>query len=1077
MKRVVCSPSAVDRVRAAAQWVAERGRATELIVVAATSESAKELTRRASHGLGASFGWHEFTLPRLAWALAGPALAERGFTPIGMLALEAVCARILHRSAASGSLGRLSPIADRPGLPRALARTLTELRLSSVSGERLPDSDLAGLLVELSRELDHSRLADRAHLLQAAAEVARGHHPLTGKPLLLLDVPVMETLEVELVRALAAKTEDLLVTVPAGDDRTLHAFKDLAQPRTERAAPKTPLERLQAGLFSEIAEAAGTKDGVVVFSAPGESRECVEIARRIHKEAEAGIPFDAMAVILRSPTQYRPHVEEAFRRAGIPAHFAKGTAMPDPAGRAFLALLACAAEGLSASRFAEYLSVSEVPDATVAGAPPPALPAADRWVPPDDELVPAAVVRASPVPAEADDAAPLENQPVVAGSLRAPRLWERLLVDAAVIGGIDRWRRRLGGLHAKMGKDLSELEDPEDPVALRIRHDRHALEGLREYALPLLEELVALPRSAPWGTWLDRLGALATRALRHPARVLSVLAELAPMAEVGPVDLMEVRIVLEHRLADVVVTPTETRFGHVYVANVEEARGMVFDVAFVPGLAERLFPHKVAEDPILPDALRESIGAGLARNSDRAALERLALRLAVGAARKKVVVSYPRLDLEQSRPRTPSFYGLEVLRAAEGQLPGFDDLARRADVTGAARVGWPAPTSPEDAIDHAEHDLALLESIWQRDQKETVGAARYLLSTNEHLARALRFRNKRWWKSWTEADGIVSPSAGAAAALEKHKLATRSYSPTGLQNFAACPYRFVLQAIHRLQPREEPALLQELDPLQKGSLIHEVQFQLYSELREQGLLPVRQERLEETRGHLDRVLRDVADKYKDELAPAIERVWDDAIAAIKADLREWLRRVSLEPEWDPIYFELSFGLRERGERDPHSVEAPVPLDCGIQLRGSIDLVERSRAGSIRATDHKTGKVRAEQGAVIGGGEILQPVLYALALEKLLEGEVVEGGRLYYCTSTGDFTPVDVPLDTDAREAAKLVADTVHEALAKGFLPAAPTKGACEYCDYLRVCGPYEETRTERKKKEPLVPLQKLRAHR
>ena len=43
------------------------------------------------------------------------------------------------------------------------------------------------------------------------------------------------------------------------------------------------------------------------------------------------------------------------------AWFARGTRRPDPSGRAFLALLACAADGLSARRFAEYLSLGQVP--------------------------------------------------------------------------------------------------------------------------------------------------------------------------------------------------------------------------------------------------------------------------------------------------------------------------------------------------------------------------------------------------------------------------------------------------------------------------------------------------------------------------------------------------------------------------------------------------------------------------------------------------------------------------------------------------------------------------------------------
>jgi hypothetical protein len=116
-----------------------------------------------------------------------------------------------------------------------------------------------------------------------------------------------------------------------------------------------------------------------------------------------------MAILLRSPEHYRAHLEEALGRAGIPTHFAQGTRLPDPAGRAFLALLACAAEELSARRFAEYLSLGEVPDATESDLPPPALPPGERWVPPDEELVPRALAASDEdddgawLRAEADD--------------------------------------------------------------------------------------------------------------------------------------------------------------------------------------------------------------------------------------------------------------------------------------------------------------------------------------------------------------------------------------------------------------------------------------------------------------------------------------------------------------------------------------------------------------------------------------------------------------------------------------------------------------------------------------------------
>src|SRR5207249_3050897 len=108
---------------------------------------------------------------------------------------------------------------------------------------------------------------------------------------------------------------------------------------------------------------------------------------------------------------------------------------------------ACAAEGLSARRFAEYLSLAQVPVAEVQRAR-----AADPervWAPPDHDLVPPAIADAIPAAVEdaVDDPLPAapEREAVVAGALRAPWRWERLIVDAAVIGREERWQLRLDG--------------------------------------------------------------------------------------------------------------------------------------------------------------------------------------------------------------------------------------------------------------------------------------------------------------------------------------------------------------------------------------------------------------------------------------------------------------------------------------------------------------------------------------------------------------------------------------------------------------------------------------------------------
>ncbi|HEY0711820.1 MAG TPA: PD-(D/E)XK nuclease family protein, partial [Polyangia bacterium] len=738
----------------------------------------------------------------------------------------------------------------------------------------------------------------------------------------------------------------------------------------------------------------------------------------------------------------------------------------DPTGRAFLALLACLDEGLSARKFAEYLSLGESPDATQRGEPPPPAPATDRWVPPDEELLPAALASDDEDPTDDQDAPEPDvsiGAAVLAGTLRAPRRWEQILVDSAVIGGRDRWERRLAGWREELTMRLGDLE-ADDPRGDGIWRDLAQLEALRSFALRILDDLQALPAAAPWGDWLDKLSALATRTLRRPNRVLSVLAELAPMAPVGPVGLREVRLALSRRLANLVLGPSVRSAGRIFVGPVDSARGLAFDVVFVPGLAERMFPQRVNQDPLLRDDVRSALGDELGTVVDQIEAERLALRIAVGSARRQVVLSYSRIDAEQARPRVPSFYGLEVLRAVEGRLPTFEALARDADRGGATRLGWPAPDRPADAIDEAEHDLSVLDKLVRPGTTAITGAARYLINSNRHLARALRHRAMRFDPSrWSYADGLVKPDEAARAALDTHALASRSYSPTAMQNFAACPYRFLLHAIHKLEPREEPVAIEKLDPLNKGSLVHEILFELLSELRERGLVPIRKHNFAEARLALDRIVLVVSARYKDKLAPAIDRVWEDGIASVRADLLEALRRESERPPWSPWKLELAFGLAGLRGRDPSSSDRAVVLDCGITLRGSIDVVEQAPDGTVRATDHKTGKRRQKAGSVVGGGESLQPVFYALALEKLFPERQIAGGRLSYCTSAGEFNEVVVPLDRRAREAADLVATALGGAITRGFLPAAPGKDACRFCDYRPVCGPWEEERTRKKK--------------
>lgn len=1052
-------------------------------MLAARQPAADDLVRALS-ARRALFGVRRMTPLRLLGALCADRLFRDGLVPAAGLGLEGVAARAIYKLAAAGALGYFAPVADRPGFPGALARTLNEIRLAGIDADELAALDeigppLAALLRRFESELHDAHLIDRAAMLALAAAIVKADPPPgeATMPILMLDVAGGSTLERDLYAALAARAPAILATVPEGDTAALamlSAALGVAPPPVPRAGVAADsLARLQNYLFSnETPPERRLDDTVEVISAPGEMQECVEIARRILTEADRGVPFDRIAVALHASARYVPYLEEALDRASIPASFARGAMRPEPGGRALLALLASAAEHLSARRYAEYLSLAQVPDLERDG--PARFIAPDlepAGVAPSAELEGAALNGAAS--AELADGA-ADPVPVVEGAVRAPWRWERLLVDASVIGNRERWERRLKGLAAELEKRRSELKD-DDVRAAAFDRQILDLKHLGDVALPQITALAALPLQAAWGEWLGHLRALTALAVRDSAPVLAALAELEPMAPVGPVGLDEVLQVLAERLGRLEAPRPPRRYGAVMVAPAQDLRGLEFDVVIVPGLTERVFPRKLTEDPILPDLARVRLGHDLELQQNRAAAERLALRLAAGAARRRAMFSFPRVDLDQGRPRVPSFYALEVLRAAEGRLPGFDELARRAVGEQAARLGWPAPREAAQAIDDAEFDLAVLHRLAGKDEEATTGAAHYLLGANPHLARALRARARRWLKRWTPADGLVDPGPETRAALDHHRPDARSYSATALQHFAACPYRFLLYAIHRIQPREEAEAIEVVDPLTRGALLHEVQFELLTRLRAAGRLPVERAALDDALALMDRTLEEIAANWHERLAPAIDRVWKDAIDAIRADLREWLRRAAEDPvPWTPERFELAFGLAGgREQADPASRDEPVPLEAGLILRGSIDLVERGLGGRLRVTDHKSGKADAPKDVIIGGGRVLQPVLYALAAERLL-GEPVESGRLYYCSSRGGYEDRVVPLDQAARGAAREFAATVAGAIAEGFLPAAPAAGECKWCDYRMVCGPYEETRVALKPPTRINALERLR---
>ncbi|HEV2444426.1 MAG TPA: hypothetical protein VGS58_00830, partial [Candidatus Sulfopaludibacter sp.] len=419
----------------AADFVRQQSAAGPVLVLASVRTAAEEAARLACHD--ALLGVRSLSFRDLVMELAIAELNRRQLVPVGRFVREALAARVTADALAHGQLTYLGPVARFPGFPRALTDTFEELRLNAVSSGRLRECgrsgpDLAVLMEAYSHELAARRFADHAARVALAREGAS-----RDMAVVTLDLAPRSRLERELL------------------DRVTNAARARLDLRLEDAGGE--LVRAAAG-------------SVEVFSTSGEALECVEVARRIHAIAAEGVPFDEMAILLRSPERHQPLVAEALRRAGIAAHFTRGTLRPDAAGRSFLALLSCAEEGLSASRFAEYLSLGQMPE---------------------DEEPP------------------------------TPAVWERLLVDAAVIGGPGRWRTRLAGLRQEFHRRYRAEQDEAERAVLERRLG--PLENLERLALPVIDRLAELPAHASWGGWIAELIDLAGATLRDAGRVIELL--------------------------------------------------------------------------------------------------------------------------------------------------------------------------------------------------------------------------------------------------------------------------------------------------------------------------------------------------------------------------------------------------------------------------------------------------------------------------------------------------------------------------------------------------------------------------
>jgi RecB family exonuclease len=562
--------------------------------------------------------------------------------------------------------------------------------------------------------------------------------------------------------------------------------------------------------------------------------------------------------------------------------------------------------------------------------------------------------------------------------------------------------------------------------------------------------------------------------------VRDVLSDLAGLSTISPLaPWAQVESVLEARFEWERVPLDPVSGGAVHVGALEAMAGLTFRLVAIPGLVEGGYPGAPRPDPFLLDSERFALNAladrttrppapakaaqlslfdasdamgprpaPLATTQDRVLEARRLFRRAVTQATERLVLSYPRADARSGRERMPSLFFVAAASALEGRPVAVSDLARLVVEDD------PQALDLDALLDASERDRARVRKGGEEAARQI--AAGSLFFRQSRLASRARFSSDYTpydgLVAWAPRDGVTSDTAARVRARLDPTSPGATMSASRLATYARCGFQYLLQHVLRLDPALEPEERKRLEPLERGSLFHDVAERFLRECRRQGELPVKDS--EAMRARVLELADEALARLVQGSPPRFTLLWERERQRFRETLLAWLaREAAAAGTTTPAFFEVSFGLPvPEGDGEPHSPESLV-IDLGdgrtLRVNGKIDRIDRAPDGTLVLRDYKTGKAPwKDDGGLFKGGRQLQIPFYILAAARLFPEEPVSKAFLDYVDG-GRLVTVDPAVVKSEKFTALLRG--FADAISQGLFVQEPS--ACVWCDYTSVCGP------------------------
>ena len=985
--------------------------------------------------------------------------------------------------------GPFAAVDKTPGFPKTLRATLSELRQGGFAAKELADSakaigkardrkrlseklaEFAALLAENRQWKAKSHWKDREDLYEdaltlppPAAQVwTYGFYDastLQQKVLLHLTLkPGIATSP----NAPTGSTSSPQVGVAPRNDKQMdsqwfipyeegHPAFDYAKPFVEWAKTQgmvkkvekfksekgTALGRLQNHLFeTEVAARAGGQppvgqpsaeagaasandssfdtSNVKVLLCPGEPREMREVVRAVTEEAERRkSSFSQCGLLLRQLETYRRMVAPAFEGQRVPvAKMPSVFLLETPEAKAFLLLLECFQLEFPRETLMDFLAC-------------PNLDSEGFGVKEEDWN---------------------------------PHLWDQASKEAGVVEGEGAWIDRMKE-YEKPRSGKGSFEEAEFTTGESV--------SLSAFRVKVLQTLFdARHRFDKEKNWVGKTGILfdlagkifvksdAKEELTTLRRGMEILSQ-----ESFTVEKDELGSLLSGLMEEVKIPWKTSETGGVEVSDLMQARGVPFDVLVLPGLVEQGFPRVPRPDPLLLDEERRILNErylGQAKVPEKAEgrlEEKLLFLLAVRSARECVILTASHLHPGTGAPRVPSSYLYETLRAVTGERQnkwdGDSSYVRKIAVSDWVR-------------EEGETRVDDLEEVLSRFQEARAGnplPAQAYAGEKPFFDEARKLLKERQGsRKFTPYDGVFQGSAAIEKLARAHSLKNKTLSASRLETYAACPLRYFYRYVLGLQVHPDPERVFQLDPAEKGNLMHTILEETLARGKKDGWLKDRDG--EKAAQALEEETQKAFKKFEKEGVTGSQALWQWSQFSLRKDLQRALRKVLADVDWTPVDFEKAFGREGQPEV---TFETPGGT---FHLEGFMDRVDLSPDGKrLRVMDYKSGSKTGFANNSVKEGTKIQMPLYLWASRTLYPGVTPQEAVYEFLTAKGEYGSIgfDASDWKKVEEPLKTLLTTASEAVEQGLFPAAAK--ACDRCDYRTLCGPGVEKRGEKKQDDP-----------